>query len=242
MPPPHPQPRARRESAGTEAVVERLERRALLASLGADGTLTVTGTDSTDVLYLDRNASEVLVVSRFGTEEFSAAAVRRVQVNTGTGEDSLTLRPGLAAHAGTALPVAVDMGAGTMDRLTVGATAADEKLHATPTSLAVGPLNGGGVAITFANVEEITADTHAGNDSIFLADTSAAFSDFRLLGGDGDDTFTVGDGVTPNAWAMGGPRPPPNWTAAAAPTHSPTTTRPASAPNSFTITGSIFTA
>ena len=203
MPPARPQLRARRRFAGPYTTVERLERRALLASLGADGTLTVTGTDSVDVLYLDRTATEILVLSRSGTEEFPAAAVARLEVTTGAGDDSLTLRPGFAAHAGTPLPVAVDAGAGTKDVLKVFATEAGEKLHATPTSLAVGPRDGGGVAVSFSDVEDFTADAHAGDDSIFLADTSAAFTGYRLLGGDGDDMFTVGDGVTPNAWPAG---------------------------------------
>ncbi|HZN69563.1 MAG TPA: Ig-like domain-containing protein [Tepidisphaeraceae bacterium] len=194
---------AHRRQFRVEPVTDPLEHRALLASLGPDGTLSVPGTVEGEVIVLDRSGESIVVDTMSLRQTFPAADVRRVEVLSGGGNDRVSVGDGLVSQAGAALPITVDGGAGDADFLGVLGSAGAERFHVTPTSVAAGPAAGGGVDVTIANVERFNALAGPGNDAIFLADTSGRFSENLLAGGEGDDTFTVGDGVTPNTWRYG---------------------------------------
>src|SRR5262245_30388233 len=81
-------------------VVERIERRVLLSAvLGADGTLTVTGTGSADSILVDVESSSsssgvvsgtVSATVNGSKSTFNAALVKHIHVNALGGNDTVT--------------------------------------------------------------------------------------------------------------------------------------------------------
>ena len=175
----------------------------LSASLDSEGTLRVEGTDSANAIGLARDGADIVVTMDGGAQRFRAADVRRVLLVALGGVDRVTVASDLAgADAAAALPVTVDGGATTTDQLTLTGTAGNDRFDVEPTGATVVPAGGGkGIDVSFAAVERLFADGGAGDDPFFLAETNPGVQ-AQLLGGAGNDTFTVGDPTRPNTWSI----------------------------------------
>jgi uncharacterized delta-60 repeat protein len=127
------------------------------------------------------------------------AAGSGLTVVGGAGNDSFQADGGAGGNA------FFDGGANTTasprDTLVFNGTAGDDTIRVNPAAVAslatVTVSRAGGASVGAANVEGVSALGGDGNDTVTLADTSAAV-EVLLSGGLGDDTFVVGDPARPN--------------------------------------------
>lgn len=183
------------------AVVDVLERRCLLAaSLAADGTLQVTGTDGPDVVTLRLGASANHLNVQEGTTTlfvFLLDRVNSVSVRLGGGNDTLNLDtgPGLLLGARGEMPIVID-GEGGTDALHVFGAPAGGNVNEV---LTVGPAAGSGMLASRVAAGP-TQSVRFGSVESFV-DTSAAVM-FTAVGNDGQNVVELtsgplAGGVTP---------------------------------------------
>jgi hypothetical protein len=208
--------------AACATVIEQLEQRSLLSAVvGSDGTLTVTGTSGADVIHVGFNldftpgssGGEVYVLDNQTEYGFSAAAVKRVVINGGDGNDDIDVNGTETDEdpKASALSFAITDGNGT-DSVSsyIGDTGFVQGYHVpAPTeSITVGDGNdtvfdsggtdativagNGNDSITAAGNNDpltITLTAGNGNDSVFGASPGAASLTINATMGTGHDTY-----------------------------------------------------
>ena len=195
---------ARPPGAPTPAV-DALEGRTLLAaSIAADGTLVVTGTDGADEVTLRRGADPTLLNVQEGETTlfvFLLDRVGSVSVQLGGGDDAFNIDmiPGLLTGADGDLSIRVDGGAGNDSVLVFGVPPGGPL--ALEQVLTVGPGAGDGTLVSRAGATPAQSLAFANVES--LVDTSAAAT-LTLAGSDAANVveLTAGPlagGVVPTA-------------------------------------------
>lgn len=183
------------------AVIDALERRCLLAaSLAADGTLEVTGTNGPDAVTLRLGAGANHLNVQEGATTlfvFLLDRITSVSIHLGAGDDTLNLDtgPGLLTGAVGDMPIVFDGGGGTDALHVFGAPAGGGVSEI----LTVGPAAGSGTLTSRAAGGFAQSVRFEGVES--FVDTSAAVL-FTVAGNDGQNVVELtsgplAGGVTP---------------------------------------------
>lgn len=209
------------------AVIDPLERRCLLAaSLAADGTLEVIGTDGPDAITLRLGAGANHLNVQEGTTTlfvFLLDRITSVSVKLGAGDDTLNLDtgPGLLSGAAGELPIRFEGGDGTDALRVFGAPAGGGVSEI----LTIGPAAGAGTLTSRAAAGFAQSVQFAGVES--FVDTSAAAL-FTVAGTDGSNLVELtsgppAGGVTPTGTVRFSDVSPVSATASVGPNSTTTT-------------------
>jgi hypothetical protein len=152
------------------------------ATLDGSGNLTVAGTDTDDIIDLSNNFTGSILVNLNGvTETFPFNSVNAISVAAGAGDDQATIEQVVLA------PVEFDGGGGN-DSLTVNDSQGDEAI-----TVNTGSVTTGGNEATFSNTEQLIVPGNFGYDTFDVLGSTPGTA-VTLSGGDGNDTFNLGDG------------------------------------------------
>src|SRR3954452_2866083 len=78
-------------SGSVDSFIQPLEGRQLLSTTLVAGLLTVTGTNSADIIQLDLSGSYVIVTEGRTSRRFTSASITRISINTLAGSDFISL-------------------------------------------------------------------------------------------------------------------------------------------------------
>lgn len=153
---------------------------------GGDDAMTYTGPVPTGTVDLGTGNDT------FTLDDCDTSIPVTVLGNLGT--DTLRINPNAAR------PVTFNGGSGS-DTVYLTGSAGDDVIALTPASATItGPGTVNPVTLTLSAVELRHVDAGAGNDSITLTEQGLAGLSETISGGDGDDTFNIGDPATSNVW------------------------------------------
>src|SRR5688572_10908755 len=92
-------------------MIETLETRRLLAFTVSNGTLTVTGSDNPDQIFIKKDGTSLVIAQNGVNSTTPASGVQRIVVNALGANDKITLAVG--ATNGVALPSTLNGGGGS---------------------------------------------------------------------------------------------------------------------------------
>jgi hypothetical protein len=178
-------PRRANRSAGFRPRLEQLEDRCVPTAVLNNGVLTVTGTRRSDVIVVARNGDNLdVTVNRVVTLGFALAAVTRISVAAGDGNDRVTINADV--------PVAATISGGRGNDVLTGGGGSDNLIGSRGNdTLSGGPgadtLNGGPDADTFiVDPTDVINDFAVGKERLLSAGavpvTPGSFTDPGLLG------------------------------------------------------------
>lgn len=193
--------KSRRQNCATEALeVRELMSAQPIASLSADGVLTITGSNRSDNIWVVRGNNGATVVDVKGGRgqigKFSSDAIQSIRADLGSGNDSLTIR----ARFGDFKSIDVKMGTGVNELVEVTANHVDNIAYDVALSLNtkayVLDTTVGSLTANFGNDQDL------GPDRMVLQNSSID-TVFASMGGDRDEFVMRGSRVGAGTVRMG---------------------------------------